>query len=418
LYLHFQSGLRRVHEVEARRKIPRPALALALLALLATGVVAARVEPLDPGKSCCDMLFYRSMAYNLFRVTRPEMNEPPPGISLQSVYDDPYFGKYYEPENRLNRQPPYVYRPAAPLIARAIATLPSVDIDRAFRALAFVSLWATAFFVGMTVLDISGSLTGSAAALLTLTALHRITAYHHWNSTMADPLALALLALAVWLMFRRADGWFLAVAALGLFSKETVALVLICYVLLLAVERRLALKPLVCVGAIVAVYLAYRLTIPIPNNTLTISNAYLGPPGPKEIAAVAFVVFGPLVLFAATRLWFSRQALVLTPLAAGLFPLAMLTPDRERLYVYAFPLVFVAVFAHPARSWIAKLARIAPAALTIAYTQPLALFEGLSHNDWRLLAVISAFLVEPIFILSSRLWERWPFERPATRSAA
>jgi hypothetical protein len=404
-------------------RIPRPplrrsTLALALLALIATGIVAVRVEPLDPGRSCCDMLFYRSMAYNLVSVSRPDLNAPPPGISLQSVYDDPYFGKYYEPENQLNRQPPYVYRPAAPLLARATAALPGVDINRAFRVLAFVSLWATAFFVGMAVLDIAGSLAGSAAALLTVSALYRITAYHFWNYTMADPLALALLTLAVWLMFRRADGWFLTVAALGLFTKETVALVLVCYVLLLAVERRLAWKALLGVGAIIAVYLAYRLTIPIPNNTLTISNAYLGPPGPKEIAAVAFVVFGPLVVFAATRLCFSRQALILTPLAAGLFPLAMLTPDRERLYVYAFPLVFVAVFAHPARNRRALAAVIAPAVLTFAYTQRGALAPNFTMNDWRLLGIIAVVLVEPAFILSSRLWERSPLVRLSSRLAA
>jgi hypothetical protein len=404
-------------------RIPRPplrrsTLALALLALIATGIVAVRVEPLDPGRSCCDMLFYRSMAYNLVSVSRPDLNAPPPGISLQSVYDDPYFGKYYEPENQLNRQPPYVYRPAAPLLARATAALPGVDINRAFRVLAFVSLWATAFFVGMAVLDIAGSLAGSAAALLTVSALYRITAYHFWNYTMADPLALALLTLAVWLMFRRADGWFLTVAALGLFTKETVALVLVCYVLLLAVERRLAWKALLGVGAIIAVYLAYRLTIPIPNNTLTISNAYLGPPGPKEIAAVAFVVFGPLVVFAATRLCFSRQALILTPLAAGLFPLAMLTPDRERLYVYAFPLVFVAVFAHPARNRRALAAVIAPAVLTFAYTQREVLTLDLTINDWRLLSVIAVVFVEPAFILTSRLWEQSPLVRLSSRLTA
>ena len=57
--------------------IRRPSVALLLLALALTAGVATFAEPTDPSSTCCDHLFYRSMAYNLFVVTRPELNEWP-----------------------------------------------------------------------------------------------------------------------------------------------------------------------------------------------------------------------------------------------------------------------------------------------------------------------------------------------------
>ncbi len=391
----------------SRSRPLRAIFTLALIALATTSIVAIRVKPLDPGHSCCDMLFYRSMAFNLIRETRPELNAPPPEISLQAIYEDPYFGKYYKSENHLNRQPPYVYRPAAPLLARTLARLPNLDINRAFRTLAFLSLWAVPFFTALTVFDVSGSLLASASSIVTLSALYRITAYHFWNYTMADPLAMALIALAIWLIFQRRDGWFLAVAAIGLFTKEIFALALVSFVLLLVLQRRMERRILVGLGGVTALYMLYRLAIPIPNNALTFSNAYVGPPGISETADLAFAVFGPLILFAATRLWFSREALILSPMIVGIYLLAMLTPDRERLFVYAFPVIVVAVFAHPTDSRLMLSALALPALLSFAFTQRHALPVEIDDNSWQVLTLVAILIIEPVLLLSPRLRERF-----------
>src|SRR5687768_14229417 len=95
--------------------IRRPSVLL-LLALVLTGVVAAFTEPADPDSTCCDHLFYRSMAYNLFVVTRPELNDWPAELpDRERLYTSPYHGDYLRWENRLSRQPPYVYRVLTPL---------------------------------------------------------------------------------------------------------------------------------------------------------------------------------------------------------------------------------------------------------------------------------------------------------------
>jgi len=65
---------------------PRVLLVLLMVALIGTAVVAIGTLRVygrwDPDRACCDHLFYRSMAHNFFTVTRPDLNEPPPGNDL------------------------------------------------------------------------------------------------------------------------------------------------------------------------------------------------------------------------------------------------------------------------------------------------------------------------------------------------
>jgi hypothetical protein len=81
--------------------------ALVCRASSARGItVAGKVKaPFNPDSGCCDHLFYRSMAYNLWDVTRTDLNLAPPDNRLWKAYDDLYFGQFLYAENGLDRQP-------------------------------------------------------------------------------------------------------------------------------------------------------------------------------------------------------------------------------------------------------------------------------------------------------------------------
>src|SRR5687768_563567 len=83
---------------------------LAVVAVLLTSWSAYFSAPFDPNTACCDHLFYRSMAYNTFGVSRPDLNVAPPETGLAAVYVEPYYAQWMEPLNGLHRQPPYAYR--------------------------------------------------------------------------------------------------------------------------------------------------------------------------------------------------------------------------------------------------------------------------------------------------------------------
>ncbi len=90
---------------EERSSGTRAVVTLAIMAMLTTGLIALLAHPFDPDRACCDHLFYRSMSYYQFKVTRPDLNVPPPGNPLPSLYGTSRF-RSLSPLNGLNRQPP------------------------------------------------------------------------------------------------------------------------------------------------------------------------------------------------------------------------------------------------------------------------------------------------------------------------
>ena len=121
------------------------------------------MRPFDPDRDCCDHLFYRSMSFNLFAVTRPELDTPPPGSRLFVVYREPAYA-WLDPRNGLGRQPPFAYRIVTPLLARGVAI--AVGIDAAYYLVSFLALAGAAYFVGLSIFELTGSLIPAVAGVI------------------------------------------------------------------------------------------------------------------------------------------------------------------------------------------------------------------------------------------------------------
>jgi hypothetical protein len=372
---------------------------LLAVAFALTGLVAARTTPFAPSVSCCDHLFYRSMAYNLVTVTRPDLNAWPPGLDLKRLYQDPYHGRYLKVENHFNRQPPYAYRVVSPLVARAIAYPLGDNINHAFYALSFTALALASFFTALSVFELSGDVLAALASLGCFTLVFRLTRYHLTNYMLADPLAFLCLALGSWLMLRRNDRWFFALAFIAVFNKETHFFLLACYALMQLHERRLNRASLASYAVITLAYLAFRVALPIPNNTYALRTLYLGWPGPRTVVHVALGVFGALTWFACSRVWRTRFVLYLTPLAVGAFATALFAVDAERAYVYAFPLVFLGVFGARVAGTLPRLLAISPGLVFIAIELARPRLSEITARDWHLLELMLWVVLDGAFLL-------------------
>src|SRR6266511_4273075 len=211
---------------KARSSGTRAVVTLATLSVLTTGLIALLVHPFDPDRACCDHLFYRSMSYNLFKVTRPDLNVSPPGNPLPGLYGTSRF-RSLSPLNGLNRQPPYVFRIVTPLLARSVAYAPG--IDAAYYLISFLALAGAALFIGLSIFKLTGSeIPAMAGAVLFL--VHPYSARFNLQRFMlTDPLAFFLTALAIWALVERKRMLFFASCALGVLNKESMVLLLIAY---------------------------------------------------------------------------------------------------------------------------------------------------------------------------------------------
>jgi hypothetical protein len=392
-----------------------PSLALLLLAVVLTAVAAWRVTPFDPGSSCCDHLFYRSMSYNLIRITRPELNEWPPGLDLTSLYDDPYHGSYLKIENKFNRQPPYVYRVVSPLAARLIARPLDDDINRAWRLLSFSALVAATYFVARVVLRLSGDLLAAVAAALAFSLIYWLSRYHQSNYMLVEPLQFALIGLGIWLMLRREQRWFFVVAAVAVLNKETGFLLLASHALMALAERRLTMRTLAIYAAITLAYLSFVLLMPVPNDDWSLRAKYVGLPALRDAAGAALNVFGVLAFFALSRVWFTRFACYLLPFPVGVFLISLFATGPERYYVYAFPFVLLAVFAVRARDQAGRWLVVAPAIAfaVLDFARP-----RLSPDvpiSWHFVEVMVFALLESVFLLNYAGVLHWTTQPLRTR---
>lgn len=337
-------------------------LFLLVTAGLLTGVKAYQNPPLNPDDFCCDHLFYRSMAFNLFSVTRPEFNLPPSGNKLWDKYDDPYFSGFFHLANGLNRQPPYVYRVVVPLVSRLIARLFfHDDIRYGFYVLSFLSLTMASFFVSLTLYLLTGHVIEPILGSILFSMLQWTAAFNLSDYMLTDPLAFCLIALAVVFIVQQKRYAFFSVCFLGLFTKEIIAFLIPAYLLYELLESRLSGGSVVAAATIVTVYVLYRLSVPVPLNTYSLQTTFIGFPGRwRSILSWPLAVFGVLTFFAISRMWLSKIALSLTPLAIGSFASAFFATDESRALVYAFPFVILAVLGVRATSTGARVLGIVP----------------------------------------------------------
>ena len=215
----------------------------------------------------------------------------------------------------------------------------------------------------------------------------RLTRYHLTNYMLTDPLAFLFMAVGCWVMLRRNDRWFFALAFVAVFNKETHFFLLASYALMQLHERRLNRASLASYAAITLAYLAFRVALPIPNNTYSLRALYLGWPGPRAVLHVALGVFGALTWFACSRVWRTWFVLYLTPVAVGAFATALFAVDAERAYVYAFPLGF-GVFGVRVAGTLPRLLAISPGLALIAIELARPQLPDVGLRDWHLLELM------------------------------
>ena len=175
-------------------------VSLTIISVLLTGLIALLSHPWDPDSFCCDHLFYRSMSYNLFTVTRPDLNIPPPGNRLALVYEIPDYS-WLSPRNGLNRQPPYVYRVLTPLLARVIAY--ATSINAAYYLISFLGLVGASVFIGLAIYELTGSQFPAAGGAVLFLANPWSASFNLHDYMLTDPMAFFFTAVAIWALVTR-----------------------------------------------------------------------------------------------------------------------------------------------------------------------------------------------------------------------
>lgn len=333
----------------------------AAAAALITAWQAQLHPPMNPEVECCDHLFYRSMVYNLWETTRPDLNLPPDNNPLHGIYQDPYHAQWLEQANGLNRQPPYVYRVATPLLVRAVTPLFAGDLHRGFYAVTFAALFLAAFVMAILIYLITRSTAAALLGILATGANYWIFGFNLNHFMLADPVALSALALATLFMFLRMPRAFFLTVLIGVFAKEiAIALVPAYFMYEWMSDGRVRLSSLVYAGLVGVSYAAFRVLLPIPVPTYSLAATFLPPSGILDVGVWIFVTFGVLAAFASSRIWFSKFAISLLPLALAALTAAFFATNRERAIIYAFPVVIIAVLSVPATTSRDRVIQLAP----------------------------------------------------------
>jgi len=251
------------------------------------------------------------------------------------------------------------------------------------------------------VLALRDDFAAAILALISFTAIFRLTRYHLTNYMLTDPLALLFIALGTYLMLRRNDRWFFALGFVAVFNKEIHFFLLASYALMQLVERRLDRRSIALYAAIAGSYLLFRLVLPIPNDSYDLRSLYLGFPSLSVIARTALSVFGILALFTLTRIWLRPVTLYLLPLVAGAFLSTLVATAAERGYVYAFPVVLLSVFGAPAHNRAARLLALSPGVVFLLMTLAEPRLDGISQRDWDLLSLALFLVLEAAFFAAN-----------------
>ena len=224
------------------------------------------VPSFDPETFCCDHLFYRAQAVSWTGLDLPQYLEPPPGNPVVEAYS----GNYWDPTNGLASQPPYVYRPAVPLLAGLLGHL--VGIDAAFRIVNAVALFAAAVFTGLAVRTLSLRLSTALLGSM-LVVLHPQMVSFVYQYMLVDSASLAIVALTLFLTVKRS--FFSAVLIASVIApliRETLiplGLGVSLYALFLSKGR--------------VVYVLIALAAPLVQFLLRIVIAVPSPPGTGEL---------------------------------------------------------------------------------------------------------------------------------------
>jgi len=352
----------------SREWLTRRARSLVLLALCAvlTDIRAAHTNRIVPDAHCCDHLFYRSMAFNFFTVTRPELDNP--ARFKTGLYADPYLSGFMHRENRFNRQPPYCYRIVTPLLARAINAVTGASIEDSFYAITVIALTLATFFVALTVHTLSRSFALAIVAAVAYTRFDAAFHFNLWDFLLTDPLAHVFVALSIYLMLTERVLAAVAVSLLGVFNRETQLLVLPCCVLIQLFARRPLLPVVAGSTAVVAVYFAFRAVVPVPIDTYSLASTFHGVPAPAVAVEWLLYTFGVLLISTLVRLPTRLSNVALLPILIGACLSTLVSTDWNRALVTGAPVALVVSFGVRPNSLLAAALALVPGLLFIEST--------------------------------------------------
>ncbi len=349
---------------DAPGRFARLAISIVIAAACGGTLLAGLVvERFDPDTACCDHLFYRSMSYNLFSVTRPDLDTIPPGNELEQLYGAPDYG-WLDHRNGLARQPPYVYRVVTPLLARALS--PMTGIDDAYWLISLLALAGAATFLGLTALRITGS---AVPAVVVVAAFLTDPPTARWNLNdfmLTDPMAFFLTALAIWALVERRRSLFFVVCAIGVLNKESMVPLLLAYPLAEGIRtRRFSWVSASWATAIGVCWIAFRIVLPVPVDTYSILGQFReGSQHERLMGVVLLFTMGPL-LPAVRRGLRDADIVSLLPFAAAAILSAWFVDDLERAMIQALPVVLLAGLRPWTSSVRTRIAVLVPAALLL-----------------------------------------------------
>jgi hypothetical protein len=348
-----------------RRLQPSRVVMLALVCIAVTGVIALRTPRFDPDASCCDHLFYRSMAFNFFSVTRPALDRPPPGNPLIKLQREHVVvgGARLQQGNGLRRQRPFAYRIVTPLSARLLYGLTG-DINDAFYLLSFLALFGACLFLSLTIFTITGSLIPAIAGVLAFALNPWTTRWNLFDFMLGDPLTFFFIAVATFALFRRRPLLFYIACLAGAFNKELVLPLLIAYPLselFLDHEFRPArFLPALGIGA---AWTAFRLLLPVPAAHYSASDQFAAYNiGLREVLSVVAMLLVPVWRALRSRMMWAVAPFLVLNLAAGVFVGAV----QGRHIVQLLPVVIPLMLLVWPRSMGAKVLTLLPLAVYLA----------------------------------------------------
>jgi hypothetical protein len=317
---------------------------LVLVCLAVTGIIALRTPRFNPDASCCDHLFYRSMAFNFFSVTRPDLDRPPPGNPLIKLQREHAVvgGARLQQGNGLRRQRPFAYRVLTPLSARLLFTLTG-DINNAFYLLSFLAIAGSCLFVALTIFSITGSLIPALAGALAFCLNPWTARFNLFDFMLGDPLTFFCVALAIFGLFRRRPALFYVACLAGAFNKELILPLVLAYPLSeVFSDHEFQPERFVPALAIGVAWLAFRLMLPVPAAHYSVSDQFAAYNiGVREVLSVVAMLLVPLWRGFRSRITWALTPFIVLNVAAGIFVGAVQGRHIVQLLPVLIPLMLI-----------------------------------------------------------------------------
>jgi hypothetical protein len=314
---------------------------LFVAALSVFGWQAATTQTIQPDTTCCDHLFYRSMAFNEFVITRPDLDRPPPGNILWAISQT----GWHDLRNGLRRQPPFAYRIVTPLVARGIFSLTG-NISVSFYVLTLLSLVGAGFFLALSIYSLTESTAAALLGLLVFNLNPASTSVNLWDYMLTDPLAFLLVSISLFALIRRQRVLFFLACAVGVFNKESMVPMLLAYPLSeVLIEGRLRRDSVAVVGVVAAAWFAFRHLLPIPVNRYSFIAEFRGTAAQTKLVAIGLISTFGVLLVASWRILISRLGLSLLPFVLANVLAAWFVGNIDRAMGQAVPALLVSSLA-------------------------------------------------------------------------